>query len=204
MSTVVSTTKKPARTWRVLDIVAAAVISIVCGIVIWVWNSLGYAWYTVMDALTPGLGGIATGGWLLGGPLGMLIIRKPGAAILCEVLAACLEAAVGSQWGITVFFSGFAQGLGTELVFLALGYRLFNLPVAMISGAMAGVAATGLELFMSMNYLKGVTYNLIYLVCNSISGAIIAGLVAWLLVRALATTGALDRFGAGRQRQQLV
>ena len=60
---------------------------------------MGYAWYEAMDALTPGLGGLATGIWLLGGILGGLVIRKPGAAVYVEVLAATVSAVLGSQWG---------------------------------------------------------------------------------------------------------
>jgi ABC-type cobalt transport system, permease component len=54
----------------------------------------------------------AVGIWLLGGVLGGLIIRKPGAALAVELLAALVSAAVGNQWGITTLYSGLAQGIG--------------------------------------------------------------------------------------------
>ena len=95
----------PARasrhSWRVVDIVVAAVLGVACGLIFFAWNSIGYAWFTTMDALTPGLGGIAAGIWFLGGPLGMLIIRKPGAAILVELIGAIVSALLGNVWGIT-------------------------------------------------------------------------------------------------------
>ncbi len=80
-----------------------------------------------MDAVTPGLGGIAVGIWLLGGVVGGLIIRKPGAALLVELIAAIVSALIGNVWGITTIFSGLAQGLGAELIFLAFLYLRFTL-----------------------------------------------------------------------------
>lgn len=195
---------KTRLSWRVVDIVIAVVLSVACGLIFVVWNSVGYAWYEAMDAVTPGLGGLAAGIWLLGGVLGGLVIRKPGAAFFVELLAACVSAAIGNQWGIETVYSGIAQGLGAELIFLLFAYRLFNLPVAMMAGVGAGACAWALELVLSANLAKGFAFNAIYLGCLAISGAILAGLVGWLLVRALAATGALDRFAAGRERRELV
>src|SRR5699024_12507818 len=86
-------------TWRVIDIVIAAVLGVACGLIFVVWNSIGYAWFTAFDALTPGLGGLAVGIWLLGGVLGGPIIREPGAALVVEVLAASVSAAPARQCG---------------------------------------------------------------------------------------------------------
>lgn len=190
--------------WRVVDIVVAAVLGVACGLIFWVWNSIGYAWYSAADALTPGFGGVATGVWFLGGVLGGLIIRKPGAAVFVEVIAALVSALIGNQWGIETLFSGLAQGLGAELVLLAFAYRRFGPGVAMLAGAAAGVGAWLLELVISANYAKGAVFNVIYLITCSLSGIVLAGLLAFVLVRALAATGALDRFAAGREQQQLV
>lgn len=176
-------------------------LGVATGLVFVAWNVVGGAWFEAADALTPGLGGLAVGPWLLGGVLGGLIIRKPGAAIFVEVLAASVSAAVGNQWGISTLYSGLAQGLGAELVFLLFGYRRFSLPVSMLGGAAAGVGAFILELFTSGNLARTFEFNAIYATCLVISGALLAGVVGWLLVRALAGTGALDRFAAGRERR---
>ena len=60
--------------WRVVDIVTAAVLGVACGLLFWVWNSIGDAGFKALDALTPGLGGLVTGIWFTGGVLGGLII----------------------------------------------------------------------------------------------------------------------------------
>ena len=103
-----TTTTEGARTyaWRVVDIVVAAVLGVATGIIFVGWNFVGGAGYEVFNAATPGLGGLAVGIWLLGGVLGGLIIRKPGAALAVELLAALVSAAVGNQWGITTLYSG--------------------------------------------------------------------------------------------------
>lgn len=199
------TTTQPDFTyrWRVVDIVVAAVLSVAVGLIFYGWNTIGYAGYEAVNALTPGLGGLVNGMWFLGGPLGAIIIRKPGAALFVETLAASVSAALGTVWGIEVLYSGFAQGLGAELIFLLVIYRRFNLTLTMISGALAGVGAVVLEYFLG-NIAKGLEYNLIYLATSTVSGAILAGLLAWVLMRALAKTGALSRFAAGREAQSSI
>jgi len=185
--------------WRVVDIVVAAVLGVAAGLVLWAWNGPGFAWYGAMDAVTPGLGGLAQGLWLIGGPIGGLIIRKPGAAIFVELIAAIVSALLGSAWGVSTLWYGIAEGLGAEVAFLIFAYRRFNLPVAVVSGVLAGAGEWACELLIAGNAAKGMTYNVIYLGCNMISGAILAGVVAWLAMKALAKTGVLNRFAAGRE-----
>ena len=186
--------------WRIVDIVVASVLGVACGFVFLVWNTVGYAWFEAMDALTPGLGGIATGIWLIGGVIGGLIIRKPGAALYVELLAAIVSAVLGSQWGPSTVYSGIAQGIGVEIVLAIFLYRRFGLVIAMLGGMAAGWGAFVLELFTSGNLGKTLQFNLIYLVTLSISGAILAGAVGYFVVNALAKTGALDRFAVGREQ----
>ena len=35
--------------WRVVDIVTAAVLGVACGLLFWVWNSIGYAGFKALD-----------------------------------------------------------------------------------------------------------------------------------------------------------
>lgn len=185
--------------WRNIDIIIAAVIGVAVGLIFVIWNIIGGAGYEAVNALTPGLGGVVAGMWFLGGPLGAYIIRKPGAAIFVEVIAATVSALIGNQWGITTLYSGLAQGLGAELVFLILAYKSYNLATVVISGLMAGVGAWTYELFTG-NLAKTFEFNVIYLISTALSGAVLAGLLAYFLAKALATTGALDRFAIGRER----
>lgn len=186
--------------WRIVDIVVASVLGVACGFVFLVWNTVGYAWFQAMDALTPGLGGIATGIWLIGGVIGGLVIRKPGAALYVELIAAIVSTLLGSQWSISTVYSGIAQGIGVEIVLAIFLYRRFGLGVAMLGGMAAGWGAFVLELFTSGNLGKTLQFNIIYFITLSISGAILAGAVGFFVVKALAKTGALDRFAVGREQ----
>ena len=190
--------------WRVVDMVTAAILGVACGLVFLVWNQIGGLGYSLFEAVTPGIGGLVTGIWLIGGTIGGLIIRKPGAALFVEVLAASVSAALGSQWGIPTIYSGIAQGLGVEIVLALFLYRRFDLLVASLSGAGAGLGAWILELFTSGNLEKGAVFNVTYLVCLMISGAVLAGMLAHALVKGLAKAGALDRFAAGREVRERV
>ena len=185
--------------WRNIDIIIAAVIGVAVGLIFVIWNTIGGAGYEAVNALTPGLGGLVAGMWFLGGPLGAYIIRKPGAAIFVEVIAATVSALIGNQWGISTLYSGLAQGLGAELVFLILAYKSYNLVTVVISGLMAGVGAWTFELFTG-NLAKTFEFNVIYLISTALSGAVLAGVLAYFLAKALAATGALDRFVIGRER----
>jgi len=199
----IAQTVAPSRwRWRVVDIVVAAVLGVAIGLVFWGWNTIGYAWFSAADALTPGFGGIAVGIWLLGGVVGGLVIRKPGAALVVELVAAIVSMLIGNVWGVSTILSGLVQGLGAELIFALFLYRRFGIVVAGLAGAGAGIAAWIFELFYgsSPNILKSLEFNTIYLVCLIVSGIVLAGVVGWLLVRALAATGALSRFAAGRER----
>ncbi|MDO4908278.1 MAG: ECF transporter S component [Corynebacterium sp.] len=182
--------------WRILDIVTATVIGVFCGLIFWVWNNIGMIWYEAFQALTPGLGGCAVGIWFLGGTLGAAIIRKPGAALYVEILAAVISAAFGNIWGLTTIISGFCQGLGMEIIVALFLYRRCGAIVLMLGAMMSGVIEWGYE-FITGNHEKTNAFNVIYLISMSISGAILAGLLAWVLTRMLRRTGVLNSFPSG-------
>ncbi|WP_420176916.1 ECF transporter S component [Luteococcus sp. OSA5] len=202
MSTITEDLTRPAtrRGWRVVDIVVAAVLGIAVGLIFWAYNNTIATVWGPLDAVLPGLAGLIAGVWFLGGPLGGIIIRKPGAALLVELIAATVSVLPGNKWGVTTLYSGFAQGLGAELVFALVLYRKWNPAIAVAAGIGAGLGAWVNEYILG-NHAMGMTFNVIYLACVMISGAVLAGGLAWLLMRALAGAGALDRFAAGHDKR---
>ena len=185
--------------WRVVDMVTAAVLGVALGLVYVLWNQAGYAGFVALDAFTPGLGGLVSGVWWLGGPMGALVIRKPGAATFVETLAATVSMALGAQWGVETFFAGLLQGLGAEIAFLIFAYRVFTPAVAALSGGLSAVAAMVLEGFTHGNFAKAMVFQVTYWSTSIISGVVIAGLGSYVIVRALARAGVLTRFAAGRE-----
>ena len=194
----------PSLRWRVIDIVTAAVLGVACGLIFAAWNSVGNAALEGLKAITPGLDGLATGVWLLGGTLGGYVIRKPGAALFVELMAATVSMALGSQWAVETIYSGLAQGLGAEVVFALVAYRRFNAAIVGLAGAVSFAFEWVLELFLYAHIEKGLLYNVIYLFFGVVSGIVLGGLLAWALTNALAKTGALDRFASGRGARELV
>ncbi|GAA1685283.1 ECF transporter S component [Microbacterium lacus] len=204
-SPVTTTRSRPAR-WRVVDIVVASVIGVASGLVFLAWNVLYRGPSELLSPLLPGLQGLLDGPWLFAGVLGALIIRKPGAAVYTELLAAAVSALtlVGNTWGaVLTLEAGLVQGLGAELVFLAFFYRRWNLPVAILAGVGAALAG-GINNLILWYAGADVTFVVVYLVSTMLSGAVIAGALSWLLARGLAATGALDRFASGRDARRRV
>ena len=185
--------------WRTVDIVVASVIAATFGVVFWAW---GLVWGATEGAFAffPPAQALLYGVWLLPGVLAGLIIRKPGAALYAETLAAIISALLGNAWGTTVIPQGLLQGLGAELAFLAVGYRSFRLPVAVLSGLLAGLAAGLWDTFAYYAATDLWAFRIPMIVITALSAAVIAGAGAWALTRALAATGVLDRFPSGRER----
>ncbi|MEL4318111.1 ECF transporter S component [Leifsonia sp. YIM 134122] len=188
--------------WRVVDIVVASVIGVASGVIFWAW---GLAWTPLSGVLafTPGLEGLLAGGWLFAGVLGGLVIRKPGAAIYTELVAAVVSMIIGTQWGFSTLIWGLVEGIGAEIVFAIFLYRSFNLGVALLAGAGAGVAVGLLDTTFTSYAALELQYKLVYLVSAIVSGVVLAGLLSWLAMRGLARTGALSRFAAGRETRSV-
>ncbi|WP_345800678.1 ECF transporter S component [Microbacterium sp. AZCO] len=190
--------------WRVVDIVVASVIGVASGLIFLFWN-IGYLGPSaLLQPLLPGLQGLLDGPWLFAGVLGALIIRKPGAALYVETLAAVVSALVGNQWGgFLTLEAGLVQGIGAEIVFLIFAYRVWTLPVAMLAGAGAAIAG-GINNLVLWYAGSNTSFTITYLISTTVSGAVIAGLLPWLVTRGLAATGALARFASGREARARV
>lgn len=192
--------------WRVVDIVVASVIGVASGLIFLAWNVAYRGPSELLSPLLPGLQGLLDGPWLFAGVLGALIIRKPGAAVYTELLAAAVSALtlVGNTWGaVLTLEAGLIQGLGAELVFLLFFYRRWSLPVAILAGVGAALAG-GINNIVLWYVGADITFVVVYLLSTMLSGAIVAGLLSWLLARGLAATGALDRFASGRESRTRV
>ncbi|WP_024366293.1 ECF transporter S component [Arthrobacter sp. TB 26] len=193
-----TTPTRRTHSWRVVDIVVAALIAVAGGVIFWAWSQGANLISAPVNAFYPPLTGLYAGGWMIPAVLGMLIIRKPGAALFCETVAAAGELIMGSQYGTTVLISGILQGLGAELVFAAFMYRKFNLPVSLLAGAGAGLFCGLNDSFLpwGWNIAYAAGDKLAYIIFTAISGAVIAGGLSWLATRGLARTGVLSSFAS--------
>lgn len=195
------TTNHQPRSWRTVDIVVAAVVAVAFGVVFLAWNVVNDAAGPLFAFLKPAQA-ILYGVWLLPGVLVGLIVRRPGAALLGGFLSAATSVVLGSPYGVDALVSGAIQGGGAELAF-ALGlYRSWNLPFAMLAGALAGLAAAVHDVIVYYPD-TGLDYWLVYGAAAVVSGIVIAGIGSWLLLRALAASGVLGDFAAGREQREV-
>lgn len=184
--------------WRTLDIVVASVIAVAFGVVFWGWNQLWNGLEGAFKAFPPA-NGLVAGVWFLPAVLGPLVIRKRGAGVFTETVASIISALLGAQWGLSTVLYGLVQGVGGEAAFAATGYRSYRLPTALVGGALAGAGGGLLDVVLYYSdWSTGWQYA--HIGFTALSGLVIAGLGGWALTRALAQTGALDRFPSGRDR----
>jgi len=183
--------------WRTVDIVVAAVIAVAFGVIFWAWNLL---WQGPAEAIPLPGRAVLYGMWLVPAVVGGLVIRKPGAAVFTESVAALVSIALGTSWGWTLVIQGPLEGLAAELVFAAFAYRVFSLPVAALAGGLAGATAAVYDVFVWYPGTAWGSFRLPFIALTVASAVVVAGIGGWALTRALAQTGVLDRFPSGRER----
>ncbi|NAZ82058.1 ABC transporter permease [Kineococcus sp. R8] len=188
----------PLGRWRSIDLVTAAVLGVAFGVVFWGWD-------VVYNVLSPAFGsfppakGLLGGVWLLPAVVGALVVRRPGAALFTELLAASVEYLLGSGWSVGVLISGGLQGLGVEIAVALFAWRRWGVGVAALGGAFAAALEAVYEAFAYNDFSLG--WDVVYGAAFVVSGVVIAGVGGAALVRALARAGALQRFPAGAEHR---
>jgi energy-coupling factor transport system substrate-specific component len=189
---------RPLTRWRTVDLLTCAFLGVAFGVAYWAWYLLYQAPSTALATVYPPLQGITGAPWLMAGVVGGLVVRRPGAALFTEVIAASVEALIGSSWGVATLVSGVLQGLGAEIGFAILAYGSFGLGAAMLAGALAAPMEAVYEWFSYWTDWD-LAYKLVYLVILTAAGALIAGGVGWLLTTGLARAGALGSLPPGQE-----
>ena len=183
----------PETTWRTRDIVIAAVIGVAFGVVFWVWNAAWAGPLDVVFAFAPPAKDLAYAVWLVPAVLAPLIVRKPGAALFAEMVAAGVSAILGSQWGVDTLLSGFVQGAAAELVFAFTLYRRWSYPVLAVA-AVASAAAAWIHDWVLYYADVAVTVQLVRGVLMAVSAIVIVAGGSVVLHRALKNAGVLEGF----------
>ena len=162
-------------------------------------------WQVVYDGcvrwLPLGWNDIAQGFWFLPAILVPYIVRRPGAALFAETLAAAVSVLAGSPYGIVgAAVGGLVQGMGAEVIFMLTGWRRYNWPTLALAGAASAV--TGFIYYVPI-YYSGLDLTLLAITGGSfvIGVLLLAVIPGKLLGEALLATGVLDRFQIGRDRR---
>jgi energy-coupling factor transport system substrate-specific component len=195
-TTTTSTGSTPGSTidtrWRTRDIVVAAVLGVTFGVVFWAW---GLAWnvFEPLNAVFPVARDLLYAVWLMPAVLAPLVIRKPGAALFAEMVAAGVSALLGSAWGVDTLLSGFVQGAAAELVFAFTLYRLWGFPVVAVA-AVASAAAAWIHDWVLYYPEIAVELQLARGIAMAISAVVIVAAGSLALVRSLRRAGVLEGF----------
>lgn len=176
---------------KINEIIFICVLSIALSVFWW-----GYTFiYEILKPLLQpfGLKYLISGFWLMGAMFFGYIIRKPGSALLGELLPAFIQAFI-TQWGLTSILWGLVQGLPVELFFLIFAYKRLSAGKMAVAGALAAYFSYFLDYFLSKYYLYDWQFNLIQLLGFILSGAILGGMLAKFTADRLRNTGVLNQF----------
>ena len=190
---------RPLMGWRGVDLVTAAMLAVAFGVTFWGFDTFIYPVLSTATAGFPPAGELMLGVWLIPAVVGALVIRRPGAALFTELVAANVELFLGNKWGAAVLISAVLQGLGVELALALFRYRRFGLVVAVLGGVLAAVFEIVFYEWYSYVAEYSTAWKAIYLGAGMVSGAVIAGVGGWALVRGLARSGALNAFPPGQE-----
>ena len=187
------------KAWELKDVIMMAILGVVFAAVYMAVFQGGLA---ISTALTPfGLANfgfeIIYGVWFMAATLAAYIIRKPGIALITEMLASAVELLMGNSGGLTVVLTGFIQGLGAEIIFAAFRYRKWN----MLSMSLAGILSAAFIFCYELYYLNYITLapGLLagQLIVRFISATVFSGIICKLAGDGLARTGVVRNYAIG-------
>lgn len=190
--------------WKLRDVILMAIFGVVFA---GVYMAVFSGGLVLSTALTPlGLSAfgfeIIYGVWFMAATLAAYIIRKPGAALICEVLAAALELLMGNTGGLTVVLTGIIQGLGAELVFLCFRYKRWDYLSMCLAAMGSALLIFCYELYYLQYYLLSPVLLCAQLAVRFVSAALFSGVLCKLAGDGLARTGVVRSYAVGAQYSQ--
>lgn len=140
---------------------------------------------------------IVYGVWFMAATIAAYVIRRPGAALITEVLAAAIELLLGNAGGGLLLIVATLQGLGCEVGFAAFRYRRFDLVSMSIAGILGAIFIFTFEYFYNNYSLLSPWLLVAMLLVRCVSAVVFSGVLAKRISDSVATTGALKAFPIG-------
>lgn len=176
------------KSWKLKEVVLLSVFAVVFAVVYLLFVHVGNIWAGVIGPIAyEWMFGI----WFIVSIISAYIIRKPGAALLSETMAAIIEVMIGNAVGPRLILSGIVQGLGAEAAFAATGYKRYDWWVLCLAGIGSAVFSFAYGFFVSGYAALDPSLLLWMFTLRVISGAVIAGLGGKYLSDGLLASGAL-------------
>ena len=175
---------------KLSEILVTVMISVVFAIIYNLW------WFVYNGIQVAGLHieELTNGVWFMAAIVCYLIIPKPGIALLAEFAAGAGETIVMGRFDIPTIIYALIQGLACELIFFIFKYKSRSVIVAMLAGFCTALAAFPIDYYYGyLNEVAG--WNLfLFILFRLLSGIFVAGLLSYLIVKALDQTGVTKLF----------
>lgn len=183
--------------WQTRDLALTAVVGAIFGPLFVGWAGA----YAATGVLLGPWNDVMQGFWWLPAILVPYIIRKPGAALVAETLAALVSLLAGSPYGfVGAVLAGLTQGMGAEVIFMLTGWKRYDWLTLSVAGVAS--ALTGFVYLWPIYYIEYGTAALIITAVAFVLGVLLFAVIGGkLLGDALLQTGVLDRFAIGRERR---
>lgn len=182
------------REWDTRDLLIVAALGIVPGLAL---LPVVFAGFAIRAAFGPVVTALYSGLFYAPGLMALYIVRKPGAAILNGIFVALVWIPL-TPFGIAVTIPTLVARVGSELPFLATGYRQYDRAMLLVGGAAGGLLSLAV-IYLPFSYQRlplAVQFGLI--AGNGVSGAVLGGLVPKMLADNLADTGVLSTYSIVR------
>lgn len=186
------------RAWTLKETLIVAVLGAAFAVLYLAWVQV---WLILQALFGPVTMDVVMGFWFVVSVIAAAIVRKPGVALVSELIAAGVQILLGSPAGLLLLLTGAVQGAGAELVFALTGWRNYRLPVLMAAGVGAAVASFAYT-WIRFNYgALDPSLVAVMFVLRCLSGALLGGFVGYLVVEALYRTGALTGLAIDHDRR---
>lgn len=174
--------------WTLRETLIVAVLGAVFGVLYLGWVQV---WLVLQAIFGPVTMDVVMGFWFIVSIIAASIIRKPGVALVSEVMAAAVQVLLGSPAGLLLLLTGLVQGAGAEAVFAATRWRRYSVGVLMAAGMGAAVFSFAYT-WIRFDYGSLAPGLLVAMfVLRLASGALLGGLLGRYIVTALQRTGVL-------------
>jgi energy-coupling factor transport system substrate-specific component len=198
MNSVSSGQTEGSQTLNIIDILVLSVIGIVFGVLSAFWQTI----YMGAGAVFGPLGsGIVAGFVCIPAILSAYIIRKPGAALLSEVISVFGQVIAGNPFGVVILVYGVAQGLPAEAVFFATKYKRWGWLTLLVAAALSQAGSWVASVWVFSFFTFSTALLIGVLIAQMISGVGLAGVVGKLIGDGLLRTGVLDSFAIAEDQR---
>ncbi|PYZ99227.1 thiamine permease [Alteribacter lacisalsi] len=190
--------------WKLKEIVLMSLLGVVFAVIYLMFYFFGMGLTNVLTpfGLAPFGYELIFGIWFIVSIIAAYIIRKPGAALVSETIAATVQVLLGSPAGPRLIISGIIQGLGAEMAFAATRWKNYTLSVLVLAGVSAAVFSFVWGWFISGFAALSPSLVVAMFIVRCLSGALLAGLLGKYVSDQLANTGVLRGYALGKERQE--